>query len=278
MSTTDNEFDFRTRTLGDIEAKLYLSFEESGLTVVTLDDAAQIVPKQQARRALIRLEKKGWLERLRRGRYAIIPARQGFRDTRIISTFKFAGDIIPDTYVGWWAAAAFHGLTWQRPFLFHVAARNQHKPASHEGITIEFVKVAKQKHFGVDDDNEEHARVSSIAKTAIDCLDRPELSGGIFETAIILKAAARRVGALALVDVAIQMNSVATMRKLGFMLDTISTDLFDAGSREKLQSMIPKSNRTRLGRKEEIAGDFGYVNDWQLHANISKAELIREVG
>jgi predicted transcriptional regulator of viral defense system len=278
MSTIDDDFEFRTRTLGELEAKLYLSLEESGLTVVTLSEAAQFLPEQQARRALTRLEKKGWLERLRRGRYAVIPSRQGFRDTRIIPSVKFAGDIIPNTYVGWWAAAAFHSLTWQRPFLFHVAALAQHKPTSHEGVTIEFVKIAKQKHFGVDDNNEDRARVSSVEKTALDCLDRPDLSGGIFEAAIILKSAARRVGVRPLIDVAMQMNSIATMRKLGFMLDTAAADLFDADSRAKLMSQIPRSNRTRLGRKEEVAGDFGYVSEWQLHVNISKAELLREVG
>ena len=65
-------FDFKVRTLGPVEAKLVLSMEERRLSAVDTSTAAEIIgDRRKAMDALVRLHKKGWLERVGRGRYAL---------------------------------------------------------------------------------------------------------------------------------------------------------------------------------------------------------------
>ena len=65
-------YDLSTKALAPLEARLVHSMEDNGLPVVDVDDAVDIIgDPSQARATLLQLEKKGWLDRVRRGRYIL---------------------------------------------------------------------------------------------------------------------------------------------------------------------------------------------------------------
>ncbi|MCV9964839.1 type IV toxin-antitoxin system AbiEi family antitoxin domain-containing protein [Pararhizobium sp. BT-229] len=271
-------FDFNVRTLGPLEAKLVLSMEERRLSAVDTSTAAEIVGhRRQAMDTLARLHRKGWLERVGRGRYALHSSNTGHLDVRVMSPLKFASAVLSESYVGWWAAAEHHGLTWQHPTLIRVASRKQQRAIEHEGYRIEFVSLADAKFFGFAHDSLTGITVSSIEKTVVDCVDKPRYAGGHAEVGIILGNALEKIAAGKLVDCAIQNDSVSTVQRLGFFLDTVRPNLFDAVSRSRLLGAIGETSRGKMGNPEYRDGDFGYLKDWKLQVNLNRNSFLSEV-
>lgn len=269
--------EFNVRSLGPIEAKLVLTLEERRSTVIDVTAAASILgDSDKARTALLRLERKGWLERVSKGRYVLHPSSTGHLDTRVISPLKYAGSIAPDTYVGWWAAAEHHGLTWQHPTLIRVAATRQLRARDFEDTRIEFVKVSVNKFFGFEVTRDGFA-VSTIAKTVIDCIDKPKYAGGFAEVGIILGNGLNKVTVDDLIDSAIKNGSTSTLQRLGFYLDVVRPKLFHARARDTLLEEIGSSSRSTMGSGRPSKGDFGYQAAWQLQVNLNKTAFLGEV-
>lgn len=278
MATQNNYgIDFNIRSLGAVEAKLILSLEESRQPSVDLQQATQILGNgKSAQLALLRLVRKGWLDRVGRGRYVLHPGNTGYLDTRIMSPLKFAGNVSPETYVGWWAAAEYHGLTWQHPMLIRVASVKQLRSRHFESSLIEFVKVAPTKLFGFELAKEGFP-VSTVAKTVIDCVDKPKFAGGYAEVAIILGNSLDKTDASELVSTAIRNGSISTMQRLGFLLEVVRPSLFDAEQRKKLKDQIGKGSRAKMGNPAFSDGDFGYQSSWHLQVNLNKTFFLGEV-
>jgi predicted transcriptional regulator of viral defense system len=272
MIETHDGFDFNVRSLGSIEAMIVLSAEEQKKRDVDVAFAAHLVgDRDQAVRALQRLERKGWVKRLSPGRYLLIGAKYGHLNVGFIPENVFATSLVPGSYVGWWSAAAYHGLSWQRPFTIFVASEFQKREREFEGHRIVFVKQGQARFFGVETDAYEAFPVSSISKTIADCVDRIDLSGGPAEVGIILGFGVDQVGLRSIFDDAVQLNSASVLQRLGFLLDTIRPDVFDADIRSELRARIKPSHRSVFGRKVFEDGDYGYVRDWGLQVNINAA-------
>jgi predicted transcriptional regulator of viral defense system len=147
-----------------------------------------------------------------------------------------------------------------------------------EGSEIRFVKVHPRKFFG-SESYKVHGRdvaISSPAKTAIDCLDRPDLAGGPSEVVRILHAALRELNVQQLADVAVQMESTALLQRLGFVADLVATG-WPEELRARFRSLIAKSARSKFGRVQRKADDVGYVADWGLFVNARKQDLLADV-
>ena len=271
-------FDFNVRTLGPVEARLVLSMEERRLSAVDTATATDIVGgHRRAINALRRLRRKGWLERVGKGRYALHSANTGHLDVRVMSPLKFASAVVPDSYVGWWAAAEYHGLTWQHPTLIRVASRKQHRAVEYDGCRIEFVSLDNAKFYGFAHVATKVITVSSIEKTVVDCVDKPRYSGGYAEVGIILGYALEKTTSASLVDCVIQSGSVSAAQRLGIYLDTVCPDKFDDASRSKLSGMIGARARAKMGSPDYSDGDFGYLKDWKLQVNLNRNSFLSEV-
>jgi len=278
MKETIEGFEFNIRTLGPFEAKVMLSAEEARKAVLDIDFAEALLgDRMKAVRTLSRLERKGWLRRVGHGRYVSIPASTGYLDTRMVSVLATAASFVEPSYVGWWAAASHLGLTWQHPTLVHVAALKQVKARLVENAKIEFVKLKPEKFFGFIKDSHDGFCISSVAKTVVDCVDRPDLSGGYAEVGIILGNGVEKSSVKEIVDAALRNGSVSMLQRLGFFLDHVRPDLFDAAARHALRSRIPRTSRSRLGREGSVEGDFGYQSEWQLQVNINRSAFMGEV-
>ena len=67
--------------------------------------------------------------------------------------------------------------------------------------------------------------ISDREKTAIDCIDRPALAGGVGEAAMILATASRRFDWTKVVNYLQRIGSGALVRRFGWLADHVSADM-----------------------------------------------------
>lgn len=267
------------RTLGRHEATVVLTFREQNREVVRAADIINLLGSEQTARKVIRnLIRKGWLSRLVGGRYMLLPPEHGPENIGENNILALASAVIEPSYIGWWSAAAFHSFTTQKPMSVTVAALRQAKARIIEGREIRFVKVAKRKFFGFESYSVYGRSVimSSPEKTVVDCLDRPDLTGGAAELARIIHSAMGSVKPEALADAAFAMDSTALLQRLGYLTDAVGRPLPD-DIRNRIRAAIPKSTRAHFGRKERKEGDIGYIAAWGVFVNVKQEDLLAEV-
>jgi predicted transcriptional regulator of viral defense system len=267
------------RTLGPAEARVVLSFREQGRDVVAASDIIGLLKSEQTGRTVIRnLLRKGWLARLRGGRYMLLPPERGAENIGENNPLATASAIVQDSYVGWWSAAAFHGFTTQQPATVFVAVKRQTKARTVEDAEIRFVTIPARKFFGAQRYTVygRSVNISDPEKTVIDCIDRPDLAGGPAELTRILHAAMAESDQKKIVDTAFQMKSTSLLQRLGFLTDLVERPL-DEELRGRLREAIPKSARSIFGRHERKEADIGYVAGWRLFVHAQRSDLLSEV-
>jgi len=267
------------RTLGPAEAKVVLSFREQNHEIVRAAEIIDLLGSEQTGRKVIRnLIRKGWLSRLIGGRYMLLPPERGPENIGENNILALASAAIEPSYVGWWSAAAFHGFTTQKPASVTVAVLRQAKARLMEGCEVRFVKIAKRKFFGWES-HDVHGRkvaISSPAKTVVDCIDRPDLSGGPGELARIVHGSMGGIDPDVLAGTALSMKSASLLQRLGFLTDAVSMPLPEE-TRRRIRRAIPKSARSSFGRQERKEGDMAYISAWGLFVNARREDLLAEV-
>src|ERR1700686_4680143 len=138
--------DSNLRTLGPAESKVVLSFREQGCTVVRVSDVRDLLGSENSARKVIRnLLRKGWLSRIVGGRYMLLPPEHGPDNLGENNILALAAAAVEPSYIGWWSAAAYHGLTTQKPMTVFVAVLRPDPPKIIEGGEGRFVSVAPRK-------------------------------------------------------------------------------------------------------------------------------------
>jgi predicted transcriptional regulator of viral defense system len=267
------------RSLGPKEAQVVLSLSEQGRNVVRAADIIDLLQSESTARKVIRnLLRKGWLSRLVGGKYLFLPPDRGPENLGENNAFALATAVVEPCYVGWWSAAAFHGLTTQKPMTAFVAVMKQTAARRIEGTELRFVSVAARKFFGFQsyDVYGRSVPISTPEKTVIDCIDRPDLCGGLTELIRIVYGAHNEMKAATLVQTAVSMKSTALLQRLGFLFDLVEWVL-PAADRARLRSAIPRSRRISLGRACRKTGDVGYVAGWGVIVNESRDSLLADV-
>lgn len=266
------------RTLGPKEAQVVLSLTEQGREVVRAADIIDLLQSESTARKVIRnLLRKGWLSRLVGGKYLFLPPDRGPENLGENNALALAATVVEPCYVGWWSAASFHGLTTQKPMTVFVAVKKQTPARRIEGTEVQFVSVAARKFFGFQayDVYGRAVPISTTDKTVIDCVDRPDLCGGITELTRIVHGARGEIEPATLIQTALNMKSTALLQRLGFLLDLVQWPL-PSKTRARLRAAIPRSRRITLGRTHRQAGDIGYVADWGIIVNTSRHALLAD--
>lgn len=267
------------RSLGPKEAKVALSFREQGQHIVTTADVLALLGNEQSsHRVIENLVRKGWLTRLKRGRYLTLPPEYGPENLGENNPLALASAILDPSYIGWWTAASYHGFTTQKPRMISVAALRQFPSRVIEGHQIRFVKIIPRKFFGFQRENlyGREICISTPAKTLVDCVDRPDLAGGAAEITRIVLGASTTIDTHEMTEVALKMKSTATLQRLGFLADLVGWE-WPQEIFQKIHGAIPPSRRITLGRSEFREGDLGYVNRWGIFVHATTADLLADV-
>lgn len=222
--------------------------------------------KPTARRSLLKYYlRTGRVQQVRRGLYlSTPPGRPVVADPYLICS-KMASDAV----LAYHTALQFHGKVYTIRNDYLCCSRQRPQSFDYEGQTFRAVLcprpllVRGQEMLEVEESESqgESLRVTSLERTLVDVLQRPELSGGLEEVWRSLEMVEyfRLDRVVQYVEI---LDNATTAAKVGFFLDQHRDELMvDETQLERLKALRPKSphyfERSRTGNSK-------LVSDWNL--------------
>jgi predicted transcriptional regulator of viral defense system len=235
--------------------------------IFTFEDAASIssLGSQSLKVTLSRMEKEGWIERIEKGKYLIIPlgARKG---GYTINEFIIGSQLVKPAVISYWSALNYHGFTEQIPntVFIQTTARKKEQDIEIFGVRFRIVRITEKKLFGFEkvwiDDVE--VLITDREKTIVDCLDKPQYCGGIAEAS---KALHGDLDIEKLKKYAIDIGNSAVIKRLGILCDKIGLKVdVEPGS---ISGNYPLLDPSMHGN--------GILNrKWKIRENVSEKYLV----
>jgi len=278
-----NIIDSTIRTLSPQESRVVLALAEKKRREVGRTEIIELlgVKPKAADKVIESLRRKGWLERASWGEYLIIPPEEGPDALGESNLFALASRITEHYYIGYGSAAAHYGLTTQhrKTIIIVTPAHLRSRQVGEGRVRIVNPKPRKFFGFGPVDVLGYKVTMSDREKTAIDCIDRPTLAGGVAEAVSILAAASRRLDWPRAVDYLERIESTALVRRFGWGMDHVKADML-ADIRERLLRLAARGPQTWMGPNPEskVRGAVGYDKTWRLFVNVPRDELRETAG
>jgi predicted transcriptional regulator of viral defense system len=275
--------EFNTRTLSLQESRVALALTEGKRLEVERSEVIKLlgVSPKAADHIIESLRQKGWLERASWGKYVFIPPDQGPDAVGEGNLFALASRIADPYYIGYGSAAAHYGLTTQHRRLIILVTPAHIRPRELGEARVRIVNPKQNKFFGFGpvDVLGFAVMMSDREKTAIDCINRAELAGGVAEAASILAVASRRLDWQKAADYLDRMDSTALVRRFGWVMDHVGAEM-PSDVRGRLLRRAEVGPKTWLGRNPKIKMEhaIGYDKTWRLTVNVASEELRESSG
>ena len=265
-----------SRELGNAESRFLAALASSDRSIFTTGDARQVSgTSSSATDSLISgLLKKKWLIRLNRGVYLIVPLSAGLTSEYSENWYIVAKHLIQPApyYLSHFSALEMHEMTTQPVLTVYISTPVRRISKEVAGATYRFVTTSADSLWGAEDvwvTPGGRVTVSDLERTILDCLDRPDLAGGIIEVARGMWAVRDRLDFPKLAQYANRLGRKSVAKRLGFLLET-----FGLGGVETLTALRPlvSTSYTLLDTSLPAAGR--HVGLWKVRANIGRDELL----
>jgi len=273
-----------TRSLSTQESKVVLALTERGRREATRAEIVDLLggSAKAADHVIESLRRKGWLQRATWGEYLLIPAEQGPDALGDSNLLALASRVADPYYIGFSTAASHYGLTTQHRNVIYVVTPVRVRAREVGEARVRIVNPSSDKFFGFEpvDVLGYKVMISDREKTAIDCVDRPALAGGVGEAAMILATASRRFEWTKVVNYLQRIESGALVRRFGWLVDHVAADM-PTEIRALLMGITGGgSTRARLGplHYHKVQDAIGYDKTWRLFVNVSPEELHGSAG
>jgi len=234
--------------------------------IFTLQEASKLtsVNKNVLKVMLSRWEKLGWVERIEKGKYIVIPlgAKKG---EYTLNEFVIGSILVKPSIISYWSALNYYGLTEQIPttIFIQTTARKKNQKLEIFGVKYKIVRIKSEKFFGnkkVWFDNFQ-VGITNKEKTIVDCLDKPEYSGGVIEVAKALKYA--KFDFIRLSNYTKKIKNSGVIRRLGFICDFL-----------KIPINLPEIKTQNYLYLDPTMPKKGDTNSkWRLIINLNIGEL-----
>ncbi|MCX7706937.1 MAG: hypothetical protein N2204_02890 [Anaerolineae bacterium] len=214
---------------------------------------------------LQRMEQEGLVARVERGKYLLL----GLEPAEGLSNpLAVASQLVTPSYISFWSALHFYGLTEQAPRTVFVAVTRQKRPLAFQGTTFRFVRLAPHMFFGYRREMlaDLPLTVADEAKAILDSLYLPGNAGGVTEVAKALRAALLddRVEVDQLVEYARRMDNASLVGRLGYLLEQLGY----------AADLPPPRGPVALDPSRPRGG--AYDRRWKVYVNVSAGELFPE--
>lgn len=234
--------------------------------VFTVEEAVKIsgIDRNVLKVILSRLEKKGWVERIEKGKYMVIPlgARKG---EYTLNEFVIGSLLVNPSAIAYWSALNYYGLTEQIPTTVFVQTTSRKRKQELEifGVRYRIVRIKEGKFFGIERVwlEEFQVNVTDREKTIVDCLDKPGLCGGVIEVAKALKHGEFDFERLS--EYAVKIGNSGVVRRLGYLCDVL--DIHIDLPEIKVKNYLPLD--PTMPKKGEVS------SKWRLIINLDIGEL-----
>ncbi len=213
---------------------------------------------------LSRLEKQGWVERIERGKYLIIPLGSE-KGKHSLHEFVIGSMLVHPYCISYWSALHYYGLTEQIPNTVFIQTSSRKKKQHTEifGVNYQIVRIKKDKIFGTRKEWIEETQIvlADREKCIIDCLDKPQFSGGIIEVAKALKDNSFDLNKLA--NYSVKIGNSGVIRRLGYLCEIFNIEIDLPGL----------NTRNYLYLDPKIPHDGQKNARWRLIINLDEMDL-----
>jgi predicted transcriptional regulator of viral defense system len=266
-----DEQNITPKSLGRLESAFLAKV--GSLASFSTAEARDFLGKDRAKGAaqfLDRLQKKGWIRRIKGGRFAVVPLSSGDSRNVQLHEFVIAMTLVQPAAIAYLSAMNHHGLTEQLPRTVFVATDHPIARRSVQtlGQSFKIVCVSHKKYFGLTKEwiDEQPVVITDREKTIIDGLDLPENVGGLGLVATALRQSWNEFDEGRLCDYARKIGNSAVAKRLGFLMETLA--LGDA------EALLPIAKRgsgySRLDPTLPATGK--YSRRWGLLINAEVVE------
>lgn len=258
------------KSLSKQEYDLLSTFAIKNQKIISIEDAkaAFNFSAGKLRVVLHRLEKKGWLERIEKGKYLIVPieGREGWAEHPYVPL----SNLVKNYYVSYRTALAYYGFTEQLPYYVYAATTDRKKSLTFQGYLYKFIRISSRKFFGF-----EKIKISGVEiniadkeKVIIDCLDKENYSGSIIEIFKSLYNNKEQFDFDKMINYALKIENCSLVRRLGFLLDLLKEDT------KMLEKKIGKFRYIYLSNSFPKK-KYGISKKWKLVLNLKEGELFK---
>jgi len=264
------------RTLGKTGSELLTEMTRQKKRIFTFKDAAKAYGSsgQSLRELLSTLVKRGWLQRVEKGKYLILPFEAGREREWTEHEFIIASYLIQPYYLGFRSALNYYGYTEQVSRTVFIASTRRKLRSSLEisGVTYRFVSISERKFFGFKQTSIDgyQVNISEPEKTIVDCLDQLRYCGGISEVAKALWYGRDEFDFFKMAEYSRQNGNRAASQRLGYLIEILG---FKA---DKAVDILLQSISRRYAYLDSLSEPTGkYVDRWKIIVNIPDDELLQ---
>jgi predicted transcriptional regulator of viral defense system len=247
-------------------------------TVGTLAQLFDLTP-ERARRLAARLARGNLARRIKRNRYALLPPTDWDQEEGLpVNWYLAAATLVnPDPYfLAYYTAMDFHRMVQHPLQTVFVAVTKQRAKRRVGQVRFVFVTLEVHKFFGFEEMEVERGKVANVAtleRTFVDCVDRPDLCGGLEE---VLRGFVRRHADLnrdRLLRYVLQLGKPAVTKRLGFLLEIAG--LGDAPLLWELERAAGRLRHYLPLDKTRPPEGANRTKRWELIINTNLEQLLR---
>ncbi|MCI4367036.1 MAG: hypothetical protein L3K08_04735 [Thermoplasmata archaeon] len=269
------------RSLSRAEARVVLSMEAEGLEDLTLDgvETRAKVSRAFARKIAHTLVQKGWVQRVGRGRYLLNPARHGAESVPDTDPLRLGARIARPYYFGFATAAELHGLLPQASRVYYVVTPVRGGSRWLHAAQFRRVHVAPRRFFGTTEipRRGERVMVSDVERTVLDCLERPELAGGLGGVARILESAGPTLRWERLDRYLQRLGRRSLALRLGYLAERVRMRRPPPARWVRRTMARPGDPYVPLGPPKEFGRRGVHDGRWHIVQNVGESVLQAEV-
>jgi predicted transcriptional regulator of viral defense system len=263
------------KTLGQESAALYTGLASQGKMVFSIADAQKVSGKnyQATLQSLHRLINAGWLVSSGSGVYAIVSAEAGSEAIPAANRLVIGRELVGDApyYISYDTALSLHNLITRPVPDVKISTPRRLQTRKVLKIKYNFIYIRPENIWGTEltwASEGERVSVSDPERTIIDCLARPDLSGGVSEVATALQIGGEKFNWEKMISYAKRFDNQAVMKRLGFLLELL--DLTTQENIEYLNAMITQSYALLA---PYLPDDGDYFSRWKVKINIDPETL-----
>lgn len=218
------------------EAEFLARLAAEGRSVFRVAEVAAYWPDAvSARQALSRLQRGGWLQRIERGLYLVVPLSAGPERRWTENALVVGTRLVEPSAVAYWSALRFWNFTDQVPPTVFVQSprRKLRTRLLLAGVQYQFVTIGASRFFGLVRRTVEGqaVAVTDRAKSIVDAADRPDLCGGLWQLAQVLRGHWAEIDWPLLDAYLARFASGAVYKRLGYLVEELDLPIPERGER-----------------------------------------------
>ena len=238
-----------------------------------------------ASKILERLDQKGYLERIIRGKYLFIPLEYGYEERYPPMNSLVVGSVLTTPYYyGYQTANNYHEFTSQFSPKTYICTVKQRRSFRWRNTSYKFVTLVNNKFFGFTEVESDGCTifVAEPEKAVLDSLDKPNYCGGVSQVVyVVSNAFTSYIDMDKLLSYANRMSSNSVLQRLGYIVELLSERGLIKIRKDFLDSVkeliSENTSYTYLGPVSSHGREGPSESKWKIILNVDEVNALSEL-